>query len=1119
MAERLDLNALADELLKLQTSDSSKDGEFLKNLGSLLDQALPGAKKEPVVPTVPAGPEAALAGAQASAPEAEFGMIGEFPINLTEANAPPVPEEEEEFDLGTALDDILGAPGRIVERGAKHIRKTREGMHIGFTPDTERKLSGLVGPDVPLPLRAFNRVILEGPVEAMDAGMLLFQGTLGSLAQVAEEFGVDSTTTNQLIRDVNLMVIHSMGKGGAPIIPGVKPTAPAAVKAAAVKKAAINKATAKLPKGKKEAAQAALDEAITPLEGLKQAIADPAFREAADAASLSITDRAIANVFDRLLPIKRIGEGEKNIIPYEEMRLLSGNREVVRSVLEHGTIKWSKKGDIIFNGESLHGILKPIMHKADDAAAYFVARRSGELLRRGKEGLVTAEQVKAGMELGKKNPEFRTAFEAYQKFNTRVLDFAEQSGLINKAGRKAMAEANMNYVPFYRVDMPSKPRFGRRITGRKVQLRDIYENMTLNAAQLVDLSLKNRAKQQVYEQFDRAGMIGKEGSGKAIERLGPRQEFVKLIDKDLAPKLKELGIEADTQLFRALSFRQSLGKNTDGILVDGKWQFYKVNDPYLLNAVNAYEPSGFPMSVRMLGAFPKLLLTRMITMEPGFIAMNTIRDTQTAYINSQGGFVPGVSSIKGLASRMRNTPEYWEYLANGGGISTLFKSEVETALGMRDFYTRKGIDYNRVLDTPRKLERGLEELTSAFETSARLAEFELVKKNLQGGGEARPLRRAALAGRDVSVDFGKMGGGKTTQFFTTTAPFFNAGLQGILRLGEVAKENPTRTAMRGTTAITLPSLMLYAANKDQDWYKATPDWIKDLHWMVQVPGTDKIFLIPKGFEFGAIFGTIPERIFEGVEQQYGKRFADRMLSIMAHQLRLDPTPQFAKVPLEQLTNETFTGAPIVPTNMLEDVAPHEQFRPWTSETMVEMAKILKEDAGLEMSPARTEALVRQIFGTLGTYILEGSDASVRMATGKVPPTPRIDETPVIKRFFRQLPLRQTQYEIDFYELLHATRQTVGTFAKIAKEARTPEFRTDQEKKLFALQSSVEVISNANNSLTKQLQSVMLDDTLSAKEKAEARDKIYARRNQLFERFMSSVPEDILREEGLGLGNR
>ena len=1022
------------------------------------------------------------------------------PAKLAAPAAAPAPET-------TFLEDLQNIITTGAGRVAKTIEKTLEHTGLGFSDDTEAKLAPLVGKDAPPLFRTFNRAVLEGPVEILDLGMAAFQGGLEAVAVIAEEFGVDHTTTRQLIRDVNGMVIQSMSRGG--VARPERGVAPAKL---------IERAVAKLPKAQKEPARAALKEAVDPLEGLHNAIAAPGFREVADKTSLAVSDRALTNIFDRLLPLKRVGEELGDVVPYEEMRLLSGTREVIRSVLEHGTIKWSKTGDIVFNGEGLHAILNPIFPKADQFAAYAVARRSAELTRRGKETLVTKPEIKAGIALGKENPEFRVAFEAYQRYNNRVLDFAEQSGLINKKGRKAIAEANMNYVPYFRIDMKTKPKLGRKITGRKEQLRDVFENMVLNTAMITEASLKNSAKQLVYEQLDKAGQIGKEGSGAPIERLGAQEQLVKLIDKDLAPRLKEIGVDADAQLFRALSFRRNLGPNTDGIMIDGKWKFFKVNDKYLLDAVNAYEPTAFPTAVRMIGAFPKLLLTRMVTMDPGFIAFNTIRDTQTAYVNTRGGFIPAISSIRGLANRFLRDDIYWEAMANGMGISTLFKSEVETARGMREFYKGHGLDYRTVLDTPKKIERAIEDVTSAFELAARLEEFRLVKnregalKDLPAGERGR--RTAALAGREVSVDFGKMGASKTMQFFVTTAPFFNAGMQGVLRLGEVAAAHPTRTAVKGAAALTIPSLMLYRENKDQEWYRQLPDWVKDLHWPVKIPGTEKLFLIPKGFEYGAIFATIPERMMEGVEQQYGSRFANKLLDVLATQLRLDPTPQVLKIAKEQLTNKTFTGAPIIPQNLL-NVHPSEQTRPWTSETLVEMATFLKEDAGIEMSPMRTEALVRQIFGTLGGYILEGVDSASRAITGKEPPTQRIDEVPVLKRFFRQLPLRQTQMEIDFFELLHATRITTGTYAKVIKEMRKPALEGTQERKLFALRKSVETVARISSGLTKQLNRVLLSD-LSPDEKAKERDKIYAARNKLFDSYMSAVPEDVLREEGLQL---
>ena len=85
---------------------------------------------------------------------------------------------------------------------------------------------------------------------------------------------------------------------------------------------------------------------------------------------------------------------------------------------------------------------------------------------------------------------------------------------------------------------------------------------------MTEASIKNRAKQQVYAQMERMGVIGKEGSGAAIERLGPKQEFVKIIDKDLVPALKEALAVKKTPVF--IDFRIDRHENVFPMIPPGK---------------------------------------------------------------------------------------------------------------------------------------------------------------------------------------------------------------------------------------------------------------------------------------------------------------------------------------------------------------------------------------------------------------------------------------------------------------------------------------------------------------------------------------------------------------------
>jgi hypothetical protein len=421
------------------------------------------------------------------------------------------------------------------------------------------------------------------------------------------------------------------------------------------------------------------------------------------------------------------------------------------------------------------------------------------------------------------------------------------------------------------------------------------------------------------------------------------------------------------------------------------------------------------------------------------------------------------------------------------------------------------VPYERVLDSPKKLldfaSRWAEETSSAIETSTRLGEF---KKAL---GEGKSLREAALAAREVSTDFAMRGSSSAAQFMAISVPFLNARAQGLYRMGRVAREHPMRTGVRAMLSTTVPALTLWAAVKDDPDYQAMPDWIKDQHFVIK--DEDQFYLIPMGFEYGALFGTVPIRMLEAVQTQHGKRFADAMVSMIGDTFSFNPIPQPVKPLLEggipvtipeimggdQVTgfNKKFSGAPVVPRD-LQEVAPHEQYRPWTPELLIDMAKWLKEDTGVEMSPLQVEHLVRGYFGTMGMYALTAVDMVTRDTQAA---EHRWDEVPVLRSFMRQEPMRGTQFETDFYELLSDARMVAATFGKVIKEGRNPDL-SERDRVLYGVREGLDAVARDVSQINKAMRLIQADKDLSAREKREQLDKYQGIKNNLFENLMRGM---------------
>src|SRR5207247_11335218 len=85
---------------------------------------------------------------------------------------------------------------------------------------------------------------------------------------------------------------------------------------------------------------------------------------------------------------------------------------------------------------------------------------------------------------------------------------------------------------------------------------------------------------------------------------------------------------------------------------------------------------------------------------------------------------------------------------------------------------------------------------------------------------------------------------------------------------------------RAVAVISLPSVALYLLQRDDPAYQETPAWVRNTSWVYVQRGTDQgegwdhygtgkvehVWIVPKPFELGVLFGTGPERIAEWLDR-------------------------------------------------------------------------------------------------------------------------------------------------------------------------------------------------------------------------------------------------------------
>ena len=326
---------------------------------------------------------------------------------------------------------------------------------------------------------------------------------------------------------------------------------------------------------------------------------------------------------------------------------------------------------------------------------------------------------------------------------------------------------------------------------------------------------------------------------------------------------------------------------------------------------------------------------------------------------------------------------------------------------------------NRIKDTvfsPLELLRAMSELT---EEATRVMEFSrgLKKMGAKGAGEA------ALASRDITLDFGRAGtiGKHANRYYT----FLNAWIQGLDKMARQFRQHPVRSTIKAVMSITMPSVTLFFINHDNEYYQEVPQWEKDIFWLVPYNEGRNFIRIPKPFELGILFGTLPERMLSYFYDQDPKafnKFGNTIRRNMFFDLLPDKDfyylppgifPTAISVPTEMVANRSmFTGHNIIPRRE-ENLEPALQFGAYTSE----LAKLVGKT--IDVPPRMVDHVIYGYTAGLGRNVVGIVDRTMDQV-GLVERTPKpggtVAELPIIKAFVSRNPTAGQSTTIDlFYE--------------------------------------------------------------------------------------------------------
>ena len=454
------------------------------------------------------------------------------------------------------------------------------------------------------------------------------------------------------------------------------------------------------------------------------------------------------------------------------------------------------------------------------------------------------------------------------------------------------------------------------------------------------------------------------------------------------------------------------------------------------------------------------------TNHPGFILTNGMRDTMQAAVISKEGFIPFMSSAANL-QKLADKKMLSLYTASGVPYSTLRGSSLyDAGIIIKDQLTpkskmRKGVEkawqsYNKIGDTVEALPRKYE-----------------FTKTLQHTGD---VYEAAYRAKEITIDFTK--GGHASKFINRyTIPFYNAGILGAAKIFQqlTTKGERERFLIKGFLYLSIPSIISWQLNHNEDWYQELPSEQRNRFWYWGQLPDGTLVKTPKPLGLNTIFCTPTEATLEQFAGSGNTRLSND--NLLAEALdSLSPTGSWGletgvaglvKPAVEHKANYNFfRNSPVVPMR-LQNRPAEEQYTVYTPEVYKNLGK------EMEWSPLVIENYVNSWLTASGAFVADTADVLLK---DNQEPAKHWNEYPVINRLFASPNKRTKSSEYYF--------KTVKYF-ETEKNSKS----TVRNKKAKAALKAIKADRKEISALYKQQRAITENPKLTPEQKRQQIDKL------------------------------
>jgi len=466
---------------------------------------------------------------------------------------------------------------------------------------------------------------------------------------------------------------------------------------------------------------------------------------------------------------------------------------------------------------------------------------------------------------------------------------------------------------------------------------------------------------------------------------------------------------------------------------------------------------------------------------------------------------PASAQILGaLGDNLGIDPKMWEEFVREGGLTA------GVAFGQKDAskYVKALMgesDRNSILVGLGKAHDVLETIGMVAENAPRLAMYRAMRsgaaKNLPGSS----VQEAIWSAQDVTLPFALRGNWKAVKSLSQITPFFNAQLQGWSKIGRMFRGDPRKNALAGGSqsllamgaAITAPTVALWNVNKDNPEYWDRPLWERNMFWLVPKPDGG-FYRIPKPFELGYVFASLPERVLDKAAQKgvlesaapegmsTASELAETVRTLVSSPITGGlPIPAAAAPFLEQALNrDLFRWKPIVPEYL--STRPGERQTTKSTPVLAQgISNAIKETTGVGISPLRIEALIQSTGGTFGRRAMDivdvtGAFSDSPTPASKMSPEERLASVTGLSRF------NTMQYDVGniesaAYQVLRNSKNVLDEFNRMKKANMDREalsrYQENYKDELRIAQAAGPILSEMNK-IREIRNSILADQNIS-----------------------------------------